>query len=146
MQETKLQQIVNLTSLDSNGRINMQGLLDAMANAIDPVLADAILQPAEDAREQIVKDVTDDLAKIFAGIEMPARPTGAQVAMEIIQSYAQQPDIAQKLQTDQAFAQRIQKYTAQYQFQMQQQQNAQIGRLGTNPAQMGAVNTQNMAQ
>jgi len=146
MQETKLQQIVNLTSLDSNGRINMQGLLDAMANAIDPVLADAILQPAEDAREQIVKDVTDDLAKIFAGIEMPARPTGAQVAMEIIQSYAQQPDIAQKLQTDQAFAQRIQKYTAQYQFQMQQQQNAQIGRLGTNPAQMGSVNTQNMAQ
>lgn len=146
VQEAKLQQLVNLTQLDSNGRINMQGLLDTMANAIDPILADSILQPAEDAKEQIVKDVTDDLSKIFAGIEMPARPTGAQVAMEIVQQYTQQPDVAQRLQTDQAFAERLQKYAAQYQFQMQQQQNAQIGRIGTTPAQMGQVNTQNIAQ
>jgi hypothetical protein len=146
MQETKLQQIVNLTQLDSNGRINMTALLDTMAMAVDPMLADAILQPVEDAQEQIQKDVTDDLAKIFAGIEMPARPTGAQMAMQMIQAYLQQPDIQQKLQTDQAFAQRIQKYMGQYQFQMQQQQNAQIGRIGTAPAQMGQVNTQNMQQ
>jgi hypothetical protein len=146
VQEAKLQQLVNLTQLDSNGRINMQGLLDTMANAIDPILADSILQPAEDAKEQIVKDVTDDLSKIFAGIEMPARPTGAQVAMEIVQQYTQQPDVAQRLQTDQTFAERLQKYAAQYQFQMQQQQNAQIGRIGTAPAQMGQVSTQNIAQ
>lgn len=146
MQETKLQQIVNLTQLDSNGRINMTALLDTMAMAVDPVLADSILQPVEDAQEQIQKDVTDDLAKIFAGIEMPARPTGAQMAMQMIQAYLQQPDIQQKLQTDQAFAQRIQKYMGQYQFQMQQQQNAQIGRIGTAPAQMGQVNTQNINQ
>lgn len=146
MQETKLQQIVNLTQLDQGGRINMTALLDTMANAVDPVLADSILQPVEDAQEQIQKDVTDDLAKIYAGIEMPARPTGAQVAMQMVQAYLQQPDIQQKAQTDQAFAQRIQKYMGQYQFQMQQQQNAQIGRIGTAPAQMGQVNTQNMKQ
>jgi hypothetical protein len=146
MQETKLQQIVNLTQLDSNGRINMTALLDTMAMAVDPMLADSILQPIEDAQEQIQKDVTDDLAKIFAGIEMPARPTGAQMAMQMIQAYLQQPDIQQRLQTDQAFAQRIQKYMGQYQFQMQQQQNAQIGRIGTAPAQMGQVNTQNINQ
>jgi hypothetical protein len=145
-QEAKLQQLVNLTQLDSSGRINMTGLLDTMANAIDPVLADSILQPVEDAQEQIQKNVTDDLAKIYAGIEMPARPTGAQVAMQMVQAYLQQPDIQQKAQTDQAFAQRIEKYMGQYQFQMQQQQNAQIGRIGTNPAQMGQVNTQNMKQ
>ena len=119
-------------------------MLDAMANAVDPVLADAILQPAEDAAEQITKDVTDDLSKIYAGIEMPARPTGAQTALQIIQSYMQQPDVAQRMQTDQAFGQRIQKYAAQYQFQMQQAQNAQIGRIGTAPAQMGEINTQNI--
>ncbi|MDG1797016.1 MAG: hypothetical protein P8H35_00450 [Flavobacteriales bacterium] len=145
-QEAKLQQLVNLTQLDSSGRINMTGLLDTMANAIDPVLADSILQPVEDAQEQIQKDVTDDLAKIYAGIEMPARPTGAQAAMQMVQAYLQQPDIQQKLQSDQAFAQRIEKYMGQYQFQMQQQQNAQIGRIGTAPAQMGQVNTQNMKQ
>ena len=143
-QEAKLQQLVALTNLDRNGRINMQAMLDAMANAVDPVLADAILQPAEDAAEQITKDVTDDLSKIYAGIEMPARPTGAQTALQIIQSYMQQPDVAQRMQTDQAFGQRIQKYAAQYQFQMQQAQNAQIGRIGTAPAQMGEINTQNI--
>jgi hypothetical protein len=66
--------------------------------------------------------------------------------MQMVQAYLQQPDIQQKLQSDQAFAQRIEKYMGQYQFQMQQQQNAQIGRIGTAPAQMGQVNTQNMKQ
>ena len=146
LQEAKLQQIMNLTQMDRNGRINSTALLDAMASAIDPVLADSILQPIEDAQDQVSKEVTDDLAKIHAGIEMPARPTGSGTALQIIQQYVQQPDIAQKVQTDQAFAQRLQKYTAQYQFVIQQQQNAQIGRIGTNPAQMGQVNTQNMEQ
>ncbi len=143
-QEKKLQQIMGLTQLDSNGRINMQALLDVLANSIDPALADSILQPAEDAMAQISKDVTDDLAKIYAGIEMPARPTGAQSALQIVQQYMQQPDVQQRLQSDQIFAERMQKYVAQYQFQMQQAQNAQIGRIGTAPAQMGSVQTQGM--
>lgn len=144
--EVKLQQIMNLTQFDSSGRINTQALLDAVTNSIDPVLADAVLQPAENAREQVVQDVTDDLSKIFAGIEMPARPTGGQVALQIISEYVKQPDVAQRVQGDKAFAERLQKYTAQYQFMMQQNQNAQIGRIGTNPAQMGSVNTQNMPE
>jgi hypothetical protein len=77
---------------------------------------------------------------------MPARPTGAQVALQMIQQYASQPDIAQRLQTDQMFAQRLQKYQGQYTFQMQQMQNAEIGRIGTNPAQMGETPTQQMPQ
>lgn len=135
-QEKKLQQIVALTQMDRNGRINVDRLLDTVANAIDPVLADSILQPTEVAQEQIVKKVTDDLTKIFAGIEVNAQPNGAQIALQLIQEYAQQPDITQKLQADQAFAARIQKYSAQYTFQLQQMQNAQIGRLGTEPAEM----------
>lgn len=141
-QENKLNQIVSLTQLDRNGRIDVNRLLDVVASSIDPVLADAILQPAEQAQEQIVKQVTDDLTKIFAGIEMPARPNGAQIAMGLIQQYAQQPDIQQRLQEDEAFRARLEKYQGQYVFQMQQLQNAQIGRIGTPPAQMGDVQTQ----
>ena len=77
---------------------------------------------------------------------MPARANGAQAAMQIIQQYLQQPDVAQRMQTDPAFAARLQKYMGQYQFYMQQAENAQIGRIGTAPAQMGGVQTQNMAQ
>ena len=144
VQEKKLQQIVNLTGLDRSNRINIDFLLEAMANSIDPVLADSILQPAEVAQQEMLENVTNDLAKIFAGIEVPARPNGAGIAMQIIQNYAQQPDIAQRLQSDEAFRARFEKYVQQYQFMQTQMQNAQIGRIGTDPAQMGGMNTQNM--
>jgi hypothetical protein len=140
--EKKIQQLVQLNSLNANGRLNVDSLLDIAAAAIDPVMADAVLQPVETAQQQVVKDVTDDLAKIYSGIEMPARPSGAQIALQAIQQYAQQPDVAQRLQTDEAFAARMQKYIGQYTFQMQQAQNAQIGRVGTEPAQMGDIQTQ----
>ena len=141
---SKLQQLVSLTSLDRSGRINMDSLLDVVAGAIDPVLADSILQPAEQAQQQMVKDVTDDLTKIFAGIEMPARPNGAQIALQVIQQYTAQEDIASRLQQDESFAARLEKYAGQYTFMMQQAQNAQIGRIGTAPAQMGGMQTQQM--
>jgi ribosomal protein S8 len=141
-QEQKLQQLVALTQLDRNGRIDINSLLDAAASSIDPVLADRILQPIEAAQEQVVRQVTDDLSKIYSGIEMPARPNGAQIALTVIQQYASQPDVAERLQTDETFAARIEKYAGQYTFQMQQMQNAQIGRVGTQPAQMGDIQTQ----
>ena len=143
-QEAKLQQITALTQLDRSGRINIDNLLTVIANSVDPVLADAVLQPAESAQQQIVKQVTDDLSKIYAGIEMPARPNGAQIAIGIIQQYGQQPDVLQRIQQDESFKARLEKYASQYTFQMQQMQNAEIGRVGTAPAQMGQVNTQGM--
>jgi hypothetical protein len=142
--QAKLRQFAELTQFNTNNRMSMDNFLDIAASAVDPVMADAILQPVESAQEEVVKQVTDDLAKIFAGIEMPARPAGAQIAMQVIQEYTQQPDIAQRAATDEAFSARLQKYVGQYTFQMQQAQNAQIGRVGTAPAQMGEIQTQNM--
>jgi hypothetical protein len=143
-QESKLGQLASLMQFDKNGRINIDAFLDIAAAAIDPIAADAILQPAEQAQQQVVKMVTDDLTKIFSGIEMPARPNGAQIALQIIQQYAAQPDITQRLQQDEIFQQRLTKYASQYQFQMQQANNAQIGRVGTQPAAVGSVDTQSM--
>ena len=143
-QENKLNSMISLLQLDKNGRINVDDLVTLIAGSVDPVLADSILQPVEEAQQQILKDVTDDLSKIYAGIEMPARPNGAETAMQILQSYIQQPDIAARLQSDPAFSARLQKYMGQYQFSMQQAQNAQIGRIGTAPAEMGGVETQQM--
>tara|TARA_R110000824_G_scaffold135712_1_gene299103 strand:- start:322 stop:720 length:399 start_codon:yes stop_codon:yes gene_type:complete len=132
--------------MDTTGRINREALLSVIAQGIDPQMADAIIMPAEEAQDKIQKDITDDLAKIFAGIEVPARPNGAQVAMQIIKQYAQQPDIAERLEGDKAFAARLEKYAKQYQFAMQQVQNAEIGKIGTQPATVGESKTQYMAQ
>jgi hypothetical protein len=140
--KARLQSMVELVQLDRNGRINVDALLDSVAASIDPILAGKILIPAEEARDKIVKNVTDDLSKIFSGIEVPARPNGAQVAIEIIQQYATQPDIAARLQSDPAFAERLNKYNQQYVMTVVQQQNAVVGKLGTQPASVGAVDTQ----
>jgi hypothetical protein len=66
--------------------------------------------------------------------------------MQLVQAYVQQPDVAQRAQSDEAFATRLQKYAEQYQFQLQQAQNAEIGRIGTAPAEMGGMQTQQMQQ
>ena len=142
--EAQLQQFVSLLQFDRNGRINVDRLLEAMASSVDPVMADAFLQPAEEAQQQIVKQVTDDLAKLYAGIEVGARPNGAQVAMQVVKQYLEQPDVMERVMNDEAFKGRIEKYLKQYQFQLQQAQNAQIGKIGTAPAQMGGMSTQGL--
>jgi len=144
--ETQLRNMVSLLQFDRNGRLDTDKLLEFSAQAINPMFADYVLQPAEEAQQKVMKDVTDDISKIYAGIEVPARPNGAQIAMQMLQAYIQQPDVAQRASSDEAFAQRIQKYAEQYQFQMQQMQNAQIGKIGTAPAEMGGMQTQGMQQ
>jgi hypothetical protein len=51
----------------------------------------------------------------------------------------------QRVQQDESFRARLEKYQKQYAFQMQQMQNAQIGKIGTAPAQMGEMQTQGLA-
>ena len=105
-----------------------------------------MIMPAKEAQEDIRSDITDDLSKLYAGIEVPARPNGAQFALQAIQQYAQQPDITERLQSDEGFKARLEKYAQQYNFQMQQSQNAEIGKIGTAPSSMGSMNTQTMNQ
>jgi hypothetical protein len=144
--ETQLKNMVSLVQLDRNGILDVNKLLEFAASSINPIFADYVLQPVEEAQQKVAKNVTDDLAKIFAGIEVPAQPNGAQIAMQMVQAYVQQPDVAARAQSDEAFAARLQKYAEQYQFQLQQAQNAEIGRIGTAPAEMGGMTTQGMEQ
>jgi hypothetical protein len=144
--ETQLKNMVQLVQLDRNGIMDVNKLLEFAASSINPIFADYVLQPAEEAQQKVQKNVTDDLAKIFAGIEVPAQPNGAQIAMQMVQAYVQQPDVAARAQQDEAFAARLQKYAGAYQFQLQQAQNAEIGRIGVAPAEMGGINLQGMEQ
>lgn len=144
--DAQLKNMVSLLQFDRNGRIDVNKMLEFIAASINPAFADYIMQPAEEAQEKSMKEITDDLAKIYAGIEVPARPNGAQVAIQLVQAYLQQSDVAARAQQDEAFAARLQKYAGAYQFQLQQAQNAEIGRIGVAPAEMGGVATQNMQQ
>lgn len=145
-QKQKFEAIANLFAIDTGGEIDKKAYIQAVMNSIDPMLAQTMLKPGAESQQEIMKLVTDDLAKIHAGIEVPAQASGAEVAIPLIQRYASQPDIAQQLQENESFQQRIQKYFDQYQMQITQQQNAQIGKIGTQPAQVGGVQTQGMGQ
>jgi hypothetical protein len=144
--ETQLKNMVQLVQLDRNGIMDVNKLLEFAASSINPIFADYVLQPAEESQQKVQKNVTDDLAKIFAGIEVPAQPNGAQIAMQLVQAYVQQPDVAARAQSDEAFAARLQKYAGAYQFQLQQAQNAEIGKIGVAPAEMSGMNLQGMEQ
>jgi hypothetical protein len=52
--QNKLQQFVALNQLNANGRMNVDSLLDIAAASIDPIMADAVLQPVESAQQQVL--------------------------------------------------------------------------------------------
>jgi hypothetical protein len=146
MMKAKIASILELARNSPSNTFNLQAAEQLAANAIDPSIADVIIQPEGQGQEEMVKDVTDDLTKIYAGIPVGARPNGGQIAMQVIQEYTSQEDIQKRMAEDAGFVANIQNYAAQYQQQVVQQQNAEIGRLGTAPAQMGSVNTQNIEE
>jgi len=119
---------------DPVGVIDDSRLLNMVGSMIDPGIADFVFQPVEAAQEKITKAVTDDLAKLYSGVAVGAQPNGAQIAMQVVQTWAQEPDIQKRLAEDEAFSARVQTYVEQYQMQLMQAQNAQTGKLGTAPA------------
>ena len=144
--EVQMKRIEGLLALDRNGKINIDKLIEFEAMSISPILANQILMTDTGASAQLTSNVTQDLSKIFSGIECGARPGGAEAAMQIIQNYVAQPDVMNRAKNDEAFAARLQKYHDQYQFIVTQQQNATIGKLGTDPASMGQTDTQDNSQ
>jgi hypothetical protein len=136
---------MTLLQFDRNAKINVDALIEFGGNAIDPVMADLILLPTEGASERLMGEVTNDLARIYAGIEMPARPNGAAKAIQIVDAYISQRQIQERMAENEAFSQALQKYRGQYEMILMQAQNRETGRIGTLPAQMGGMNTQNIA-
>jgi hypothetical protein len=122
-------------TLDRNGVVNWSELCQAFIASIDPNTAERIIQPVSEGQQKIVNDEHADLAQIFAGIPKNIRlNTPPQLGLQVLQQYLQQPDVQQRYAQDEAFKERINARAKQYQFQMQQQQNAVIGRLGADDA------------
>lgn len=129
-----VQTLLSLKAADVNGDLDPSETMQVATYLALPQFAGRLLRPREQAVADIRKDVAEDLTMIFAGNTVNARPTGAQVALQYIQEYTQQPSVQEKLANDPNYAAALQAYVQQYEFQVQQQQNAVTGRLGA-PAQ-----------
>lgn len=139
--EAKLQGFAMLLGMDKYGVINGPELMYMLGNSLDSSIAAGVMQPAQVAQQKITSAVLSDLSQIYAGIGVGAQPNGAAIALPLIQQYLQQPDIAERYQTDEAFQERLDDYAKQYQFQLQQAENAETGKIGTPPALFQNTNT-----
>ena len=126
-----IKSLMDLKASDMNGDFDSTEIMRIAAYMTVPQFADRILRPVEEAQADIEKDVAEDLTMIWAGNNLNARQTGAQTALGYIERYTQQQNVQKRMNEDEEYANALEAYIQQYQFQIQQQQNAMTGRLGT---------------
>ncbi|NBZ96373.1 MAG: hypothetical protein EBR40_08115 [Proteobacteria bacterium] len=122
--------------LDVAGVIDRAGLVKFIMSAVDPVLGESLVRDAGVAAAAEAEDEQVQFAKIAAGSEPPLKEGGnPQVRLQVLQQTIQaNPAVTQRYQQDEIFRKMIDARVQSFQFQLQQQQNAQIGRMGAVPA------------
>lgn len=135
-----------MAQYDRQGQARYDVFLRTFLDAIDPNLASQLIAPAEEATTKEIEQVTQDFSKISSGMVVNApENANAQLRLQVIQSILQgtetipAEDLQQKLQEDEKFKARLDTYVNQLTFQVQQQQNALTGKLGTEPGNVPAA-------
>ena len=130
----KVANVETLLNMDVNGLIDRDASLTFVAQTIDPNLAEMLIKPGEEASQQEVDDEKTVFVKLMAGIPVDVKPGQAyQMRLQIMQQLFQTNQEAQQNyktnpQVKDAFEQRAK----QLQLQIEQKQNAVIGRGGPN--------------
>ena len=117
---------------DINGIVDRTELMSVVFSYLDPILGERLLRPAESADQMQIDDEKTSFAKIFAGMEDDIKPGQAhglrlQVLDEIMSNNGA---AAKRYMEDPQFKENIDKRRQQHQHQLEQAENAQIGRLG----------------
>lgn len=137
----KLEAIGKALPLDTMGVTDRANLIKVIFQAIDPVMARDLVRDMDSAAQQEVEDEQVQFSKIYAGIEPIAKESGqnfqlrAQTLQGIIGSNSL---LQQRMQVDETFNKLVNNRLKHFQFMMQQQQNAQIGRTGVKSVLQGA--------
>lgn len=126
-----------LVPLDSFSVIDRANLVKYMMASVDQNLADLLVRDIGAATQAEIEDEQTAFAKISAGTEPPLKEGGqnAQVRLQTLQQIIQSnPAVQQRYAQDEIFKAMIDARAQAFQFQLQQQQNAVIGRVGAQPA------------
>ena len=124
-------------SNDRFGRVDYSKFTELMFRSIDPNMAGAVLQPMDQATQAQVSDEKNALTQMVAGIEPPMDPQPGmnyQLRLQTLQETIQQnPELQQMIAARPVLAKMVENRIKFLSFQIQQQGNAQIGRVGTAP-------------
>lgn len=126
--------------LDVAGVIDRANLVRFVVGAVDPSLAQQIVRSQEAATAAEVEEEQLAFTKIAAGTEppLPEQGVNAGLRLQTLQGIVQaNPAVQQRYQGDEIFRAMLDARVQALQFQMQQSQNAQIGRVGAVPALAG---------
>ncbi len=131
-----------MAAFDRNGQGNYDRALYRVIEMIDPIWAEEFVIPKGVAAQKEVSETEADLSRMWAGVDKDAPTVGVnpQLRLQTIQNWTQgvpdnpAVDVQARLAADPALQNRIKRYVDQLQFQVTQQTNAQIGRLGAAPA------------
>lgn len=131
--KTKFELIMQLVQQDTTGTIDKAKLMAFAVNAIDPAMADEVIQGNEDASEQAIKQEMDAINSITSAQDVNIHDKENNMTKaQYYSKWYQRQDVQQRLSQDPIIKQLADKRMKQWQFQQQQYQvNAQTGRLGT---------------
>lgn len=118
--------------MDTMGLADRSVIVQWAMRSVDPVIAQQAVRSVQAASSQEIEDEQLQLTKILAGIE-PERKEGQNYALRLQtleQAVAKNPDMQQELANKPASLAIFQARVEFFQFQLTQQQNAQIGRMG----------------
>ena len=124
-----------LIPLDRNGIVNTNQLIRYAARKFMPEIADRIVGRDEEVQQRHINDEENAIAKMFSGLE-PAFIPGQNPSLRLgvmEDSIRKSPRLARMLNDDPDFAAVYQNRMKQYQFELQQQENATIGKMGGKP-------------
>ena len=129
--------IQSVLANDRFGRVDYSKFTELMFRAIDPNMAGAVLQPMEQATQAQVADEQSSLTQMVAGIEPPMQPQAGmnyQLRLQTLQQSIQMnPELQQMIAARPVLSKMVENRIKFLSFQLQQQGNAQIGRVGTSP-------------
>jgi hypothetical protein len=129
--------IETILKYDRAGRVDFSKLVEHAMQGIDPDMAEVVLVPMEVATQKQVLEEQDALAKMVAGIEPVMEPQPGmnyQLRLQVLQeSLARNPELQKRVASQADTAALIENRVKFLEFQVQQEQNAQIGRVGTEP-------------
>ena len=130
--EKKIEALAKICStFDRYGQIDYSEVLQLAVETIEPTWAERIIDAKETGNQRTVNETNTMLAQVFSGVSRDIDLTSPpQVVMQVMQNYAQAPDVQQRLQQDEAFRARFEKLVKQTQHQIVQADNRKIGRYG----------------
>jgi len=129
--------IQSVLANDRFGRVDYSKFTELMFRAIDPNMAGAVLQPMDQATQAQVSDEQNALTQMVAGVEPKMEPQAGmnyQLRLQTLQQSIQMnPELQQMIAARPVLSKMVENRIKFLNFQLQQQGNAQIGRVGTQP-------------